>query len=68
MIIILYQSNYNIEKTQWRDFMWKKENKMISSITIIFFSFAVWLNEIGEYISIASLSISQKIDKKIRHG
>ena len=48
MIIILYQSNYNIEKTQWRDFMWKKENKIISSITIIFFSLAVWLNEIGE--------------------
>ena len=48
MIIILYQSNYNMEKTQWRDFMRKKENKIISSITIIFFSFAVWLNEIGE--------------------
>ena len=50
MIIILYQSNYNIEKTQWRDFMWKKENKMISSITIIFFFFCClikwnwWIN------------------------
>ena len=50
MISILYQVNYNIEKTQWRDFMWKKENKIISSITIIFFFFCClikwnwWIN------------------------
>ena len=68
MIIILYQVNYNIEKTQWRDFMWKKENKIISSIKNIFFYFCClikwnwWIN-----FYIASLSISQKIDKKT-HG
>ena len=50
MISILYQVNYNIEKTQWRDFMWKKENKIISSITIIIFFFCClikwnwWIN------------------------
>ena len=50
MIIILYQVNYNIEKTQWRDFMWKKENKIISSIKNIFFYFCClikwnwWIN------------------------